>query len=118
MFVVARAVYAMYLAHKGVQPAIVGSLEANPSEMVQTALFWSEKLRNLSGILLVITALCECLCEHAGKDCWLISAHTPLPAKPTTVTTDSLPSNVGPTTLQVASGKYQRTAATVLLSLH
>lgn len=56
MFVVARAVYAMFLTYKGIQP-VAGSLEVHPSEMVQTALFWSERMRQLSGILLVITAL-------------------------------------------------------------
>ncbi len=60
MFVVARAVYAMFLTYKGIQP-VAGSLEVHPSEMVQTALFWSERMRQLSGILLVITALSECV---------------------------------------------------------
>lgn len=54
MFVVARAVYSI-LVHQ----QIITALDIGEGLGVQSALYWSEKLRNLSGILLVVTALCE-----------------------------------------------------------
>jgi hypothetical protein len=53
MFVVARTVYTMCVDQRSISAAPVDG-----DSMVQVALYWSEKLRNLSGILLVVTALC------------------------------------------------------------
>ncbi len=57
-FVIARAAVTLYLQYRGVSTA-VGSLEVIPDTNVQNALFWAEKMRNMSGVLLVITALCK-----------------------------------------------------------
>ncbi|KAJ9102327.1 hypothetical protein QFC21_002727 [Naganishia friedmannii] len=52
IFVVARAAYSILVNQQVLTAAAVTEV---PS--VQSALYWSEKLRNLSGILLVVTAL-------------------------------------------------------------
>ncbi|KAJ9125702.1 hypothetical protein QFC24_002486 [Naganishia onofrii] len=52
MFVVARAVYSILVDWE-----VIAEMTVKEPSGVQSALYWSEKLRNLSGILLVVTAL-------------------------------------------------------------